>query len=121
MVSDIKQKKVAEALRREISKVILYELVDPAISFVTVTRAEPSVDLKTAKVYVSIMAEEKEKDRVLRTLRKARGHIQSLIGKRLGMRYTPILSFCLDDSIKRGLEVSRLVDEVIRGDKGCQD
>ncbi len=57
-MSSRKLEKIAEALRREISKVILYEIKDPKIRFVTVTRAEPASNLRTAKVYVSIMGDE---------------------------------------------------------------
>lgn len=109
-----KFQKVAEALRREISKALLYEVKDPRIRFVTVTRAEPSVDLRTARIYVSILGNEDVKKKTLEVLVKARGHIQSLVGEQLSLRYVPILSFCLDDSVNRGLRVARLIEEITR-------
>lgn len=109
-----KFKRVAEALRRETGKALLYEVKDPRIRLVTVTRAEPSIDFRTARIYVSIMGDEDIKKKTLEILGKARGHIQSLVGEHLSLRYVPILSFCLDDSMDRGLRVAKLIDEITR-------
>lgn len=121
-MGSIRLKKLAEALKREISKIILYELKDPGIGFVTVTKAEPSVDSRTAKVYVSILGGEEKKKKTLNTLERARGHIQSLLGKHLEIRHTPILSFCLDDTANRGIHLSKLIEEITKEeeDVGCQ-
>lgn len=109
--------KIAEALKREISMVLFYKLKDPRINFVTVTKAEPSEDLRMAKVYVSIIGDETKKKITLRALRQARGHIQSLVGKRLEIRYTPVLEFHLDDSVRKGVRLSKLIEEISEGDK----
>lgn len=116
-MSTRKLKRVAEALRREIGTAILYKVKDPRIRLVTVTRAEPSVDLRTAKVYVSIRGDQDIKEKTLVTLKKASGYIQSLVGEHLGLRYVPILSFCLDDSMDRGQRVAKLIEEVIKEEK----
>lgn len=109
--------KIAEALKREISTVLFYKLKDPRINFVTVTKTEPSEDLRTAKVYVSIIGNDAKKKLTLRALKRARGHIQSLVGKRLEIRYTPILEFHLDDSVKKGVRLSKLIEKISEGDK----
>ncbi|HHT9119427.1 MAG TPA: 30S ribosome-binding factor RbfA [Candidatus Hypogeohydataceae bacterium YC41] len=113
-MSTRKLKKVAEALRREIGTAILYKVKDPRIRFVTVTRAEPSLDLRTAKVYVAIRGDEDIKKKTLAILKKARGYIQSLVGEHLSLRYVPILSFCLDESIDRGQRIEKLIEEVTK-------
>ncbi len=114
VMSTRKLKKVAEALRREIGTAILYKVKDPRIRFVTVTRAEPSLDLRTAKVYVAIRGDEDIKKKTLAILKKARGYIQSLVGEHLSLRYVPILSFCLDESIDRGQRIEKLIEEVTK-------
>ncbi|MEE9557998.1 MAG: 30S ribosome-binding factor RbfA [Candidatus Brocadiales bacterium] len=109
--------KIAEALKREISRVIFTELKDPRISFVTVTRTEPSDDMRLAKVYVSIIGNETKKRLTLNALKHARGHIQSIIGKRLEIRYTPVLTFFLDDSAAKSVHLSKLIDDTLSGDE----
>lgn len=109
--------KIAEALKREISRVIFSELKDPRINLVTVTKTEPSDDLRTAKVYVSIIGDETKKKTTLNALRHARGYIQSLVGKQLEIRYTPVLRFFLDDSAGKNVHLSKLIDETLGGDK----
>lgn len=109
--------KIAEALKREISRVIFTELKDPRISLVTVTKTEPADDLRTAKVHVSVIGDETKKKLTLNALKHARGHIQSIIGKRLDIRYTPVLTFFLDDSATKSIRLSKLIDETLSGDK----
>ncbi|MFA5794803.1 MAG: 30S ribosome-binding factor RbfA [Candidatus Brocadiia bacterium] len=93
--------KVARMLQREMSQLILYELSDPHLGFVTVTRVEPSLDLKTAKVFISILDVKSSQNDSLERLNKAKGYIQNLLGHRLKMRYIPIVSFHIDDSIEK--------------------
>lgn len=108
--------KIAAALKREISRAIFYELKDPRISLVTVTKTEPAEDMRTAKVYVSVIGDEAKKKKTLNALKHARGHIQSIVGKRLETRYTPVLRFLLDDSAGKSVNLSKLIDETLGGD-----
>jgi ribosome-binding factor A len=105
--------KVAEAVREEVSTTILFGLKDPRVKNVTVTRVEVSSDLKNAKVYVSVMGDEKMQRLSLRGLESARGFLQAKLAERLQIRYTPILRFELDQGIKRSIEASRLLREVL--------
>lgn len=105
--------KVAEAVREQVSTSILFELKDPRVKHVTVTRVEVSTDLRNAKVYVSVMGDEKTQRLTLRGLESARGFLQSKIAERVEMRYTPILHFHLDMGVKRSIEASRLLREVL--------
>lgn len=97
--------------------VISHKLKDPRINLVTVTKTEPSDDLRTAKVYVSIIGDEAKKKRAFSALKRARGHIQSQIGKQFEIRYTPVLEFCLDESVGKGVHLSKLIDQISEGDK----
>jgi ribosome-binding factor A len=113
--------RVAEAVRETASETILYEMHDPRVKLVTVTRAEVSGDLQHAKVYVSIMGTEKEQQLTLRALRHAAGFVQSKLAKRLQTRYTPIIQFVLDVGVKRSIELSRILNEELGGLKAKAD
>jgi ribosome-binding factor A len=105
--------KVAEAIREEVSTTILFGLKDPRVKNVTVTRVEVSPDLRNAKVYVSVMGDEKMQRLSLRGLESARGFLQAKLAERVQIRYTPILHFHLDQGINRSIETSRLLREVL--------
>src|SRR3954451_5315678 len=100
--------RVAEAIREVASETILYEMRDPRVKMVTVTRAEVSGDLQHAKIYVSIMGTEKEQTLTLRGLKHAAGFIQSKLAKRLQTRFTPLVAFVLDQGVKHSIEITRL-------------
>jgi ribosome-binding factor A len=105
--------RVAEAVREVASETILFELRDPRVKLVTVTRAEVSGDLQHAKVYVSVMGTDKEQQLTLRGLRHAAGFIQSKLARRLQTRFTPTLSFVLDKGVKNSIEMTRLINEAL--------
>ena len=105
--------RVSEVVREVASETILFELRDPRIKGVTVTRAEVSGDLQHAKVYISIMGEPKEQQLCMHGLRNSTGFIQSKLAKRLETRFTPVISFVIDEGIKKSIEVSRLINEAL--------
>src|SRR5947207_12500931 len=105
--------RVAEAVREVASETILYELRDPRVKLVTVTRAEVSGDLQHAKVYVSVMGTPAEQKLTLRGLQHAAGFVQSKLAKRLQTRFTPVLRFVLDEGVKKSIEMSRLISEAL--------
>src|SRR5438094_2269711 len=97
--------RVAEAVREVASETILFELQDPRVKGVTVTRAEVSGDLQHAKVYVSIMGSPKEQQLALHGLRHATGFIQSRLASRLKTRFTPVIQIVLDEGVKISIEM----------------
>jgi ribosome-binding factor A len=103
--------RVAEAIREVASETILFELRDPRIKGVTVTRAEVSGDLQHAKVYVSVMGTPKEQDLCMHGLRRAAGYVQSKLAGRLETRFTPQIRFVLDQGVKKSIEMTRLINE----------
>jgi ribosome-binding factor A len=105
--------KVAEAVREQVSTTILFGLKDPRVKNVTVTRVEVSPDLRNAKVYVSVMGDEKAQRLTIKGLESARGFLQAKLAERVKIRYTPILQFQLDQGVKRSIEASRLLREVL--------
>ena len=106
-----RQARVAEAIREAASEAILFELRDPRVKFTTVTRAEVSADLQRAKVFVSVMGSDRDRDLTLHGLKSAAGFIQSKLADRMKSRFVPILEFVLDEGIRNSLEVSRLLNE----------
>src|SRR6266852_5623437 len=105
--------RVAEVVREVASETILFELRDPRVKGVTVTRTEVSGDLQHAKVYVSVMGTPAEEKLCLHGLRHAAGFIQSKLAGRLKTRFTPVINFVLDQGVKRSIEVSRLINEAL--------
>ncbi|WP_437185493.1 30S ribosome-binding factor RbfA [Planctomicrobium sp. SH668] len=101
--------RVAQAIRQVVSTAVLIELRDPRVKNVTVLHVEVPVDLRTAKVYVSIMGDEKMESLSLKGLEAARGWIQSRIADELDLRSTPVLTFIVDRGIKKSIEVSKLL------------
>jgi ribosome-binding factor A len=105
--------KAASAIREVVSMAILAELQDPRVRDVTVTRVEVSADMHYAKVYVSVMGDATRQNLSLRGLQSAAGFLQAKIAERIEMRYTPRLSFHLDQGVKRSIEVARILKEVL--------
>lgn len=105
--------KVAEAIREQVSTSILFELKDPRVKNVTVTGVEVSSDLRNAKIYVSIMGDDRTQRLTMHGLESARGFLQAKIAEGVQTRYTPILQFHLDMGVKKSIEASRLLREVL--------
>jgi ribosome-binding factor A len=105
--------RVAEVIREVASETILFELKDPRVRGVTVTRAEVSGDLQHAKVFVSVMGSAAEQKLCLHGLNHASGFIQSKLATRMKTRFTPVIHFILDQGVKNSIEISRLINEAL--------
>jgi ribosome-binding factor A len=112
-----RSQRVAEAIREVVATAILFEVADPRVHSVTVLRVEVSGDLRQARAFVSIMGTESEQRRALEGLNHATGFLQARVAARLQMRFTPVLSFKLDDSVKKSIELGRLIDEAVASDQ----
>jgi ribosome-binding factor A len=109
----IKNIRINSEVHKELSQIISYEVKDPRINpFTSVTDVYVAPDLKTCKVYISVMGEQDEKEKTMEGLNNAKGMIRTLLAKRLNMRNTPELTFILDESLDYGLKMSKLIDEV---------
>ncbi len=105
--------RVNSLIRQEISELLQRQVKDPRLgSFITVTEVITSPDLKYAKIFVSCIDNEQEKQEVLSVLASASGFFRRELAKRLKLRIVPELSFQWDDSIERGDRLSRLIDEL---------
>jgi ribosome-binding factor A len=107
--------RVNSMIRRELSDLLQRQVKDPRLGeFVAVTEVSVSPDLKFAKVFVSQLGDEDDKERVLKGLVSASGYFRTELGKRLKMRYVPELHFIWDESIEHGDRISQLLDNVAR-------
>jgi ribosome-binding factor A len=103
-------RRINEMLREVVGDAISTDLNDPRIGFVTVTSVETSSDLSAARVYVSVLGSEEEREATLAGLRSAHGVIQARIAAETRMKRTPTLSFHYDETIERGVRISKLLD-----------
>ncbi len=105
-----RMRRVNEALREVIAAAIASDLEDPRIGFVTVTSVDTSPDLRSARVYVSVLGDESERERTLAGLASSHGLIQSAIADQMRLKRTPTLSFHYDEGPERGVRLSKLLD-----------
>ena len=104
--------RINELLREELSDLLRRQVKDPRLGgLVTVTEVEVSVDLRNARVFVSVMGSDEERENAFRGLEAARPFLRRELGKRLSMRRTPDLSFRRDDSLERGARLLALIEE----------
>ncbi|HVS99005.1 MAG TPA: 30S ribosome-binding factor RbfA [Solirubrobacterales bacterium] len=106
-----RMRRVNEVLREVVGGVVSGELADPRLGFVTVTGVETSPDLRSARVFVSVLGDSTERDATLDALRSSHGVIQSRIAAETRMKRTPTLTFHYDDTIEKGVRISRLLEE----------
>jgi ribosome-binding factor A len=104
-------RRVNEALREVLSEGI-GDLKDPRIGFVTVTGVEASPDLRSARVFVSVLGSEAKRERSLAGLTAAHGVLQARVARELTMKRTPQLTFEYDPSVERGVRMTQLIDEL---------
>ena len=120
-MSSRRVEKAAEAIRGVVSMAILAELNDPRVRDVTVTYVEVSADLRHAKIHVSVMGDETHQNLTLRGLQSAAGFLQAKIAERIEIRYTPKLSFLLDQGVKRSIAVAQILQQVLPPEKAAPD
>lgn len=105
-----RMRRINEVLR-EVIGVAIADLSDPRIGFVTVTSVETSPDLRAAKVHVSVLGSEEEREATLVGLRSSHGVLQAKIAAETRMKRTPTLTFHYDETVEQGMRISQLLDE----------
>ena len=117
-MSKVRVEKLQELMKQEISDIVLHELKDPRIGFVTVTSVSCTEDLREAKIYVSIMGDEKAARESLHGLNSSLGFVRREIGRRIRLRFTPEISFALDASLDYSDNIQRLLNEIHKENRG---
>lgn len=90
---------------------ITNDLKDPRVGFVTVTAVDTSADLRHARVFVSVLGDEQQRENSLRGLTSSHGYLQARVGRELRMKHTPLLEFAYDDTADRGMRITELLRE----------
>jgi len=109
--------RIEHEIVRELSELLLKELKDPRVGFVTLVGCKVSPDLQSARVFASPMGDQRQVAQTMRGLASAAGFLSVELGKRLRMRRTPTLTFVRDESIERGVRLTTMIDEVKRRDE----
>lgn len=109
MAKQLRIEKLQELIKQEMGKMLLSDLKDPRIGFVTVTDVEMTGDLREAKIFVSIMGGAQQVQSSLEGLNSALGFIRREIGQRVRLRFTPEISFALDKSLDYGEHIQKLL------------
>lgn len=113
--NSIKNTRINGEVQKVLAGIIRGEIKDPRIHPMTsVVAVEVAPDLKTCKVYVSVLGDEKAREDTLKGLRSAEGYIRRQLAHELNLRNTPEITFIMDQSIAYGVSMSKLIDEVTR-------
>jgi ribosome-binding factor A len=104
-------RRVNESVRAVVADA-LGELKDPRIGMVTVTGVHVTPDLAEARIFISVLGNEKKRKATLAGLDSARGVLQAKLGRQLSLRRTPMLTFTYDDSVERGVRMTKLIEDV---------
>ena len=106
-----RMRRIDQVMREVIGSTIASELEDPRIGFVTVTAVDTSPDLRSARVYFSVLGDEAEREATLAALRSSHGILQAAIARRARIKYTPKLSFHYDEGPERAARLERLLED----------
>ena len=109
-MSSWRPESIGRFIQKSLSELILSEVKDPRLGYVTITGCRVSKDLKLARVFVSVMGSEEERETSMETLGRAAPFLRSKLAGQLQTRHTPELVFDYDDSLERGARVSKLLD-----------
>ena len=111
--NSIKNVRINSEVQRALSELIRMGVKDPRVSLLTsVTDVEVAPDLKTAKVFISVLGDEKKQKDTLEGLKSAMPYLRSQLAKSINLRNTPELRFQLDTSIEYGMHMSALINQV---------
>jgi len=109
--------RVADQIQRELADLIQHEIKDPRVGQVTIISVEVTRDYSHAKVFYTTLASKEEKFLVENGLEHAKGFLRSNLSHRMKLRITPQLHFIYDESVERGVRLSKLIDEAVAQDR----
>lgn len=108
----LKQDRMDQILKKEISRILQFELKNPKLGFVTVTDVECTRDMSQAKVYVSFLGRQERNDAGMKVLRSAKGFIRSTLAKNIKARKMPDLIFVQDTSLEQGRKIEGILSNL---------
>jgi len=101
--------RVAEFLKKEISDIIRRELKDPLVGMATVSQVRLTDDLSFARIFISIIGDEKTRERSLKGLTRAQKFVRAELARRSNLRHVPDFTFVLDDSVDYAVNIEALI------------
>ena len=114
--NSIKNTRINSEVQHELSNILRGGLKDPRIAeFTSVVAVEVAPDLKTCKAYISVLGDEEAQKDTLKGLKNAEGYIRRELARTLNLRNTPEIRFIMDQSIEYGVAMSKMIDDVTRG------
>lgn len=114
-------RRVAELIRRELAMLIPRELDDPHAHQITITGAEVSRDMSSARIYYSLLSGAAEAKQTTKSLNRAAGFLRHALMQRVSLRSVPALRFYFDESVERGARIDSLIEQAISEDKTHKD
>jgi len=108
----LRHQKVVAALKKEISNIVHNELKDSRLGFVTIMRVDLTADLRYARVYFSVLGEEKEQKSTQEALESAKPFIRCLIAQRINLRFVPEITFKLDQAVEYSIRIQKVIDKI---------
>jgi ribosome-binding factor A len=111
-MSKVRVGRVGEQIKKELSVILQSEFKDPRIGFITVTGVEVTNDLSQAKIYLSVLGSDEQREDTLKALARGQGFLRSELGKRVRLRHTPELIFKFDTSIEYGSHIEGLLKQL---------
>lgn len=117
----MRPERVQEAIRQEISRIAMGEIKDPRIGFITITKVELTRDLRHARIYFSVLGKKSDKNKALKGLNSAKGYIKGLIADRIKLRFTPEISFLIDESLEHTQHIYDILNSIEKPRKETDD
>lgn len=114
---NLRIRRVSELIKQEVSEIVRRDVSSGDIGFITVTGAEVASDLKTARIFISMIGPKANRGAAVKLLQRQRVHIQAELGKRVVLKYLPHLVFVYDDSLERGDHLLQIMDEIEKENK----
>jgi len=113
-----RNRRVADLVQKELAFAIQRDMADTPLKFITVSGVDVSPDLKQARVYITSLADNLDRNAVIMEMNEMSGHYRHLLSKKLVMRTVPKLTFMFDYSVERGARLNSLIDAVCKENKG---
>lgn len=120
--NSIKNTRINGEVQKVLSEIIRGEIKDPRISPLTsVVSVSVTPDLKTCKAFISVLGNEEAQTNTMAGLKSAVGYVRRQLAKELNLRNTPEITFVLDQSIEYGVNMSKLIDDVVQKDGASEE
>lgn len=116
-MAKIRVGRVGEQIKKELSLILQTEFKDPRLGFITVTGVDVTNDLSQAKVYLSVLGSDEQKEDTLKALAKGTGFLRGELGRRIRLRHIPELIFKFDSSVEYGSRIDKLLHQINNGEQ----